>query len=433
MNWRKPIIFALLKITGSKIPSILKEIEQIDNSSKKEIEDYQKDKLEKILLHAWKNVPYYSKVLTKARVVVDGKVNLENFDKIPVLTKDIIRKEGKNLYSKDYKKRKFYENTSGGSTGEPVRFIQDKEYDEWNNSTKIYYKLLNKQDIGEKELRFWGSERDLLEGKEKRSIRFRNWLYNRKEFNAFKMSEKDMFDFVEKWNNFNPSWIEAYVQSIYEFAKFVKKNNLKVITPKNGILTSAGTLYLDMKKTIEETFNCKVYNRYGSREVGGIACSNKNFNKLKISFWHNYLEILNKKNKTFGKVILTPLNNYSMPLIRYDIGDIAVKGKNTLNLNKIKGRDVGLIKTTDGKLIDGEFFTHLFYYKYWVEKFQVIQKSVNRIQISIVGKKNVFDMKNIELDIKKVMGKECVIKWRFVKEILSKENGKYEFVRREIK
>lgn len=270
MNIRKHLIYAILYVTGSKIPKNLEEIRSVFKYSEKDKKKYQDEKLKKLILYAWENVPYYKKVLEKSKVMVNGEVDLKNFEKIPFLTKKIMREEGKKLHSLE-KRKGIYENTSGGSTGEPARFIQDKYYSDWNNTGKIYYKERAGQNIGEKELRFWGSERDLLEGKEKLSVRLRNWLYNRKEFNTFKMSEKEMIRYVKKWNEYNLSWVECYVQSIYEFAKFIEKNNLKINSPKNGILTSAGTLYPEMKETIERVFRCKVYNRYGSREVGEMV------------------------------------------------------------------------------------------------------------------------------------------------------------------
>ena len=425
VNWRKPAIYTLLYLSGSKIPKYLKEIRRVEKLSKDEAKKYQEEKLKRLLLYAYRNVPYYNKTLKEAKVFDDGKVNLNNFNKIPILTKDIIRKEGKNLYSKE-KRKGVYENTSGGSTGEPVRFLQDKKYNEWNITNKLYYKLKAGQGIGEKELRFWGSERDLLEGQEKLSIRLRNWLYNRREFNTFKMSEKQMFEYVEKWNKFNPSWVECYVQSIYEFAKFVEKNNLRIKSPKNGILTSAGTLTAEMREKIEKVFGCKVYNRYGSREVGDMACGT---GRLKISFWHQLVEAIEEKNN-LGKIIVTNLNSYAMPLIRYEIGDVGIV--NGFEIEEVKGRVVNLFKTKAGDLIDGEFFTHEFYLKDWVGKFQVVQKDYELIEIKIVGEKNKKDMQKIEKDIKKVMGQNCNVKWEFVDEIEPTKEGKYLYTVSEV-
>jgi phenylacetate-CoA ligase len=437
MNWRNPIIYALLYISGSKIPKYLKEIQRIEKLPEKELKEYQNRKLEKLLLHAWKNVPYYTKILEDSQVVIDGKVNLKNFNKIPILTKEIIRQNFDNLHTKKLGKGWKY-NTSGGSTGEPVKFVQDNEYLDWEIANKIWYKIIAGQDIGEKELRFWGSERDLLEGKESLKIRLRNWLYNRKEFNTFKMSEEQMKNYVFEWNKYKPFWVEAYAQSIYEFAKFIKQNNLEIYPPKNGILTSAGTLYPEMKKLIEEVFKCPVYNRYGSREVGDMACG---ADKLRLSIWCHKLEILNNKNKDtdkLGKIIVTALNNYSMPLIRYDIGDIGVYNQFGY-LDKIEGREMNVFKTEKGKTIPGEFFIHFIgvvYNNGAISKFQVLQKDYNKILIKVIIN-NKKDFKNskkkIEDAIKKEMNNNCQIKWEFVKDIPPLKNGKYFYTISEIK
>jgi len=424
INWRKPIIFFLLYLSGSKIPRNLSEIKKIDRASLKEKMEFQKEKLNKILLHAYNNVPYYHKILDEVGVIKNNEVNLDNFNKIPILTKDIIRRENNNLYSKDYKKKKYYENTSGGSTGEPIKFIQDKNYNDWNIANKIFYKNFAYQRIGNKELRLWGSERDIIFGKEKISIRIRNFLYNRTEFNSFNMSLKNMRNFVVKWNKFKPTWVEAYVQPMHEFALFVEKNNLKIYSP-NGILTSAGTLYPEMKKKIEKIFNCPVYNRYGSREVGDIACSDNTNLGLKLSFWNNFLQILD------NKIYITNLNNYIMPFIKYEIGDIGVKNENWNYLEKIEGRETTVFKNKDGKIIPAEFFIHFIgvvYNKGFISKFQVIQENYNNFEIKVVVINKIDfekERKNIENSIINVMEKKCKIKWTFVDNIPNLDNGKY--------
>ena len=67
------------------------------------------------------------------------KLPLSKFNNIPILTKTIIRQYREHLVSDDYVKRKWYYNSSGGSTGEHVRFIQDDIYDKWSFATFYYY------------------------------------------------------------------------------------------------------------------------------------------------------------------------------------------------------------------------------------------------------------------------------------------------------
>jgi len=438
-NWRQYCIRFLVATSGSGILKNFKYIKSLEDKNEDELTKIQNEKLKKILLHAQTNCPYYSKILYEYGVVKSNKVILDNFCNLPILTKNIIRKEFNQLLSHDRLHRNAYSNTSGGSTGEPVQFIQDKQYSDWNIANKIYYKYTGGQNLGDREIRLWGSERDIIEGKEKLSIRIRNWIYNRFDFNSFRIEESDFDDLVQTWNVCKPTWIEAYVQSIFEFAKYIKKNEIKIHFPK-GILTSAGILSPEIRSYLESMFNCKVYNRYGSREVGDIACNCKEDDKLHLSIWNHYVEVLDDNmqpifNKA-GKIHITTLNNYSMPLIRYEIGDIGVMEKDfkqckcnriAKNLTSIQGRTVNFFKTNNGGLVDGEYFTHLFYFRPWIKKFQVVQNKINTIECNVVlnGEKNQEDIFEIENKIKKIMSIECIVRWNFVTEIQNSSSGKF--------
>lgn len=452
MNWRKPILWAGCYLSGSNILRNLRELEKIEGFSNEEVDKYQKEKLNKILLYAAKKVPYYRRVLADSRVVVEGKVILENFNKIPILTKDIIRREGNNLFSDDYPKKRFYENTSGGSTGQPIRIIQDKEYSDWNIANKIYLKTFGGQDIGGKELRLWGSERDLLEGKESLAIRLRNWLYNRREFNSFKMSEEDMWGFVRAWNRFRPRWIEAYVQSIYEFSVFIQKNGIEIYSPK-GILTSAGTLFPEMKEKIEAVFKTKVFNRYGSREVGDMACSCEKDEGLHLLVSSHYFEISDGafqecESGKFGQVYVTTLNNYSMPLIRYDIGDIAMPaekqkcscGRGMPLIGFVKGRVNSMIRTKKGVFDSVAVTSLLYFYEKNIpfrafSKYQIVQKALDKILFKVViidGGRWKKEKQRIKNKFSSTFGDDVEVIFKEQSKIEASSSGKYQYVISEV-
>lgn len=446
MNWRKTIILAGLYLTGSKIPKYLKEIKRIEKLPQEEIKKYQKEKIVNLLLHAYENVPYYHKVFPKAGVIKNGEVDLENFDKTPILTKDIIRKEGENLYSRDYKKRKPYENTSGGSTGEPVKFIQDRQYNEWNTATKIYYNQILGKDIGEKEIKFWGSERDIIEGNLTAKDRAINYLYNRKFFNSYNLNEENINKLIEFHNSFKPSCYWSYTDAAFEFSKVVIGRNTNIYPPK-FIITTINPLYDDVRRSIEKAFGCPVYDQYGSREVGSIACQ-CNEKKAQHTFpWYNFVEILDKEGKEVkageeGRIIITNLRNYSMPLIRYDLGDVAVSsgysecscGKNYFSLEKILGRTLGYFKKRDGSLIHSHFIVQRMFFKSWIKRFQIGQDDFEHIIIRIEksGEPSRNELEDIINKTKILMGKDCKVEFGFVDEIKPTKSGKYLYTESEV-
>lgn len=430
MNWRKSIIYLLLNLSGSKVLKNLKEIEEVSSFSVEEKEKYQKDKLKNILLHAYNNVPYYKKILAQAAVVINGEVYLENFSRIPVLTKDIIRKEGINLYSTDYKQRKPYENTSGGSTGEPVKFIQDKEYDAWNIASKIFFFRKLGKDEGEKEIKLWGSDRDIIKGNLTPKDRFINFLYNRKFFNCYNFSDQDMANLVKLHNTFKPCMYWAYVDGIFEFSKYVLKNKIQLFSPK-FIVTTIGPLHEYNRKVIQDAFGCKVYNQYGSREMGIISVENEN-KEMDISFWRQIVELCGVNQEK--SLVVTSLDNYSMPLIRYEIGDVAEKGTEQysfgetasfLTTKPVVGRTLGFFKKKDGGLKHTHFLVQQLFFKDWINKFQLIQKDYDLVEIKIVGTENKEEMKKVEDLIIGFLGEEFKIEWNFVDSIQTSISGKY--------
>jgi len=423
--------------------SVLKNYEY---KTRHECKNLQKKLLFNMLKYSIKNIPYYRNIAKESKIVPSKRTVIEDLKKFPILTKQILREEYKNLKSERVHTN-FIKNTSGGSTGEPVLFLQDVSMKETGIASQILFDEWAGRKVGEKMIKLWGCEKELLEGTQGFDGFINKNLLNITLLNSFRMTKKDMLNFTKTINREKPKMIEAYVQSIYELAKFIKENKLKIFSP-NGVITSAGTLYPEVKKFIEEVFNCPVFNRYGSREVGSIACSCEKGYGLHLNIFNHYIEILDNDLKPckpgkIGKVYVTTLHNFVMPLIRYDIGDMAVAakieqcscGRGLPLIEKVVGRTVNLFKTKTSELIDGEYFTHLFYFKGWVKKFQITQKDYNLIQILVVlqNEKNQEDIQEIEHNIKIVMGKNCKIVWKFVNNIKSTKSGKYLYTISEVK
>ena len=452
MNWRNPVIYALLYLTGSKIPANLRHIKSLEKISHGELEVFQDNNLKKLLLHSYKNVPYYHRILREHDVIDEKEgVNLDNFDRIPILTKDIIRREGENLYSKDYKKQKYYENTSGGSTGEPVKFIQDNHYDDWNIATKIYFNQILGKKIGEKEIKFWGSDRDIIMGNLTLKDRLINYLYNRKFYNSYNLNEKTIAELIKLNNSFKPSCYWSYVDAAFEFSKIALNKNIELFRPK-FIITTIGPLFDDMRNVIEDAFKCPVYNQYGSREVGVIACQCKEKKHLHTFPWFNFVEVLDENDRSVGqggegKIVVTALTNYSMPLIRYDIGDVAISaeyekcncGRNVFSLENVLGRTLGYFKKADGSLVHSHFIVQSIFFIDWIKRFQIIQKDFDLILVNVELQNQVDtteygeDITKIEDRIKLIVGEDVKIEFEFVDVIEPSSSGKYLYTICEIK
>ena len=255
----------------------------------------------------------------------------------------------------------------------------------------------------------------------------------------------DMIDYIRLWNQFKPRQVWAYVDSIYELARFVERKKLNVHSP-NSIVVTAGTLSKDVRGYVEGVFGCKVINQYGSREVGSIACECLEQRGLHLFECFNKVEILDTNDNPVneggnGRIIVTNLANFSMPLIRYEIGDVGAMsgitcacGRGSKMLKTVTGRTTDHFRKKDGTIIHGEYFTHLFYFKDWVKKFQVVQKDYDLIEIKIVldGEKEEKDITQIKKDIGVIMGNDCKIKFSYVDAVEESASGKYRYTMSEV-
>jgi phenylacetate-CoA ligase len=272
MNYRKSIGFLYLKARGDKFPAIYNKIKaSIDLG---DFENVGNKCLSEILKYCKKNVPYYRNILDSVDDIELGKGDpIDIIKKIPPMTKDIIRRHFQDLQTKDLYERKWYYNTSGGSTGEPIRLIQDREYQEIATAiTHLYYWLIG-HEIGKAMVKLWGSERDILEGSVGIRAKATNYFWNIHLMNAFRMTPEKMKQYLSLLESNPPDLVLAYAQSIYELALFAERNGIRV-APQRAIMTSAGTLYPFMREKIEGFFRCKLFNQYGSR-VGcavGVPC-----------------------------------------------------------------------------------------------------------------------------------------------------------------
>jgi len=401
----------------------------------------QAEKLYNLLKYSIKNIPYYQKIAKEYDIHFSRDNIFDDLRKFPILTKEIIRKNFKDLYK--IRDKTAYKNTSGGSTGEQVIFWQDKEMSDWGRAASILFDEWAGREVGEPKIELWGDEREILEGGVGIKARVREKVLKRKILNSFKMSEEDMKNYVRVINLWRPKLILSYVSSIQELVRFIKENNLEVYPP-NAVMTSAGVLFPELKKEIKEVFRCPVFNRYGSREVGGIACDCEYHQGLHLIPDIHFVEILNESGNEVkpgetGEIIVTLLTNYTMPLIRYQIGDRARKIENNKCecvrrwplIDAIVGRTSSIFKTPSGRQVDGTALTTIFYYLKSIKKYQVVQESIGTLDITIVlssgiKKEEILnDQRSILKKMEKIFGPGIKFKFHFVDEIEPSPSGKY--------
>jgi len=438
MNFRKPAYLAYASMRGYGFPSLLRRYlaeykAGIDSNTTPVA-------LSRLLLHSKQRVPYYGELLSDLSPSDIERDPHGALQRLPLLTKVLIRANFNRLQSNDNSQRNCKTNTSGGSTGEPVQLIQDDEYRDASCALGWLSLCQLGCAVGQPHVRLWGSERDLETGTKSPKSRFFNWLTNTTWMNSFAMSPQRMRGFIEVLNRTRPRLVVAYAQSIYELARFAEREKIPVVSQR-AVLTSAGTLYPFMREKISQVFRCEVYNLYGSREVSDIAWELPGVKGLWAPPWANFIEILDENGLavpagTEGNIVVTCLTNYAMPLIRYWIGDRGALLPDSETpagvqmLSHVSGRTVDTFRRSDQTLVDGEYFTHLLYFRPWVWKFQVVQKSYTQILYRLVstnGKPPAEELEEIAARSRLAMGNKCEVEFEFCDELPALRSGKFRY------
>lgn len=435
---RREAYFLLHRATGSRLGSHYREFISQDRAR-----SYPEPGalLAETLGHAVASVPHYRGVVTPAEIHADPFVALSRF---PVLSRDVVRAGGEALLSEEGDRSKWIENTSGGSTGEPVKLLQDPDHLAWTVAAREVYSTWAGGGLGEPELYIWGSEKDLEGGTSLRG-RFGTWLLRRTLLNAFLLTDETIEAILAQLNEGPPRLIIAYAQAGYEVARFAVRNGIEV-PPQRGVIATAGTLHSFMREALEETFGCRVLNRYGSRETGDMAGECEFRTGLHVLPWNCHVEVLGPEGEPVGpgeegEIAVTGYTNRAMPLVRYLIGDRARLpehqvecpcGRRTQMLAEVTGRNVDMFLGREGQMVDGEYFTHLMYFRPWLRQFQVVQRAPDEVVYRIAGEDPpAADREEIEAKTRAVLGEGCGVVFERVGTIEPSPSGKLRYTIRE--
>ena len=417
----------------------LKELERLQWSSKDEIQARQFDALRRLVAFAYDNVPFYRDRFEAVQVCPDDIKSPEDVQKLPVLRKKDLQENSSAMLSGAFPASRIYQDASGGSTGQPTIFFGDKDTLFKKYAAVLMTDKWTGWNVGDKSAYLWGADREVNVIRSLKHRLVERHIYRHEILNAFSMTVEKMHAFAERMLREKPTLVVAYSNVAYQFAQFVKENGISM-PPLKGIVCSAETLSEEKRRLIESVFGCKVFNRYGSREVGLIASECELQQGLHINAIDLYVELspiaAESEGRKMGEVIVTDLMNYAMPLIRYNMGDIGLVcekqcdcGRGLPMLKHVIGRSSDFIVHPDGRLIHGEFFSHAFYGIGGISQFQIIQKTLNSLEIKVVTKQGLSpeDRSHLTLSLQEFLNDQVDITVLEVDDIPVPASGKFRF------
>jgi phenylacetate-CoA ligase len=401
-------------------------------------EEIQEKQLKYLIDFVYNNVPYYHKLFNNLKLEPSDIGSVTDLEKLPILTKTIIRNNWEDFKPVNLNHMKYYTNSTGGTSGTPFKYRLLKK-DRFFSGAMLYRGWgYAGYELGDKMAFLAGSSLDV--GPKPFFIKKVHEISrNIRKMSSFDMSRNDMKQYADTINSFKPLFLRGYASSINFFANFLNENNIAVSSPQ-AIYTTAEKLLPHMRKNIENVFSCEVYDGYGLNDGGISAYECPEHNGLHIDTERSIMEIVDESGSQIedgvGKILATSLHNFAMPFIRYDTGDMGHIiddecgcGRDSKLLEEVIGRQQEMLITPEGKNIHGEFFTHIFWETHGIKEFQVVQEHLNKLTIKIIPEAD-FDEKNLNT-IKWYINKKSTewnVDFKIVNEIERTKAGKYKFI-----
>jgi len=355
--------------------------------SAEEIADYQLDRLKKVVHNAAQRVPFYQRRFQDIGFEPGDLKSLEDLSRLPVLTKRDLREHFWELYDPARTRSAVLSQTSG-TTGEPTQFLLTRE----QTVMELAYHWRFWSWAGYRPMARVAAFRHYTPGLGHPIHRYElttNTLY----FSVHDMDESRLGEYVTAYNQFRPRLVRGYPSSLYILACHALAHGQPLHRPC-AVLTSSETLLPAYRQTIEQAFQTNVFDWYGTNERILTACQCEERGEYHLNAEAGLAEYLDTPASTVEgakSLVLTGLINHVMPLIRYEVGDLAVPGtgpcpcgRDLPTVKQFLGRTDDILVTHEGKRITPVRFYTTFEKFPQVNQFQVVQLRPDHIEARIV-------------------------------------------------
>ncbi len=404
-----------------------------------QLKELQKQKLIDLFNHATTNSSFYRNKYKRIKTLSD----LNKLSQLPLVSKEEIRKNISSIRTIPLKYRQVFE--TGGTTGLSMHVVYTKNNLQERFAMLDSFRGQYNYKLGCKSA--WFSGKNIITYRDLKTNRFwkTDYLYNIRYYSSFHLKKDYLKFYLENLIKYKPQFLIGYPSCMIEIAEFglsqgydFPSNVVKAIFPTSETFSS------ENQQSLELFFKAKVYDQYASSE-GAPFITECKYRNLHMQLQSGVFEVLDCDNvpSNEGRLVVTSFTSYGTPLIRYDIGDRVILGKGSCTcgdnnplIEKISGREVDFVYSLEtGKIFLGNISNTLKKVK-GVKKFQVIQNSLDSIDINLIINPEYFT-KEMEIQFlnnwRDRLGLKMGIKINVINHIPAAVSGKYQMVINNIK
>ena len=428
---------------------LLFQLQQSELWSPEQLINAQYRQLAGLLAHAIRTVPYYKDLLLQLDWSPEKPLTNDNWQKIPVSSRKQIQTAGRALWSQaiDPAHGSTSEVHTSGSSGTPIRITKTTVCDLMYVAVNLRDHLWHRRDL----LRKLAMIRTLPDGVATypKGARQAGWgaavegLFPSGECVGLAITAT-VAQQLEWLQRERPAYLLAFPSVVEALAQHALRHNIR-LQGLAEITTLGETLNADLRQLCRDAFGVDLVDTYSSQEVGYMALQCPDTLNYHVQSEAVYLEVLDANNQLckpgeVGRVVVTPLHNFAMPLIRYEVGDYAevghpcTCGRGLPTLKRILGRSRNMLTLPNGD----KLWPRLSELRYGeiipFSQFQMVQKSLELLEVKLVALREV--TKDEEARLRQLIvsriGHPFRVEFSYHSHLPRSASGKYEDFRSDL-
>lgn len=363
---------------------------------RRRLEDFRDEKLHRLIQHCYNHVPYYHRLFEERRLKPTDIRSAKDLRKVPVLTKNIVRARWKDLRAENIADRDVFIAATGGSTGEPMRIAKAFKSEAW--ASMCFERGIS-----------WGGLKPGMGrivltggsvGTPPKAVRQKlvNKISRQVNLLAYDLTPHNLVEYIDVIRRSGVQFIIGYANNIYHLARLLLERNDGLHL--RAVFTTAERLLPSWARTIRQAMNCELYSYYGCGESNSLGYQCREGDAYHIPEEHVVLEVGCETGKdesdNSGRLLITDLDNYAMPLVRYENGDYLTLedqpcpcGRSLRLISKLHGRTYEFLFNTSRELVSAGICDVILGNVTAIAEFQVRQKEVDYICVLVVPCRNL--------------------------------------------
>ncbi len=426
---------------AANLLALMYQLEQSQWWPPERLLEHQFLQLGNVVRHAFETVPFYRQCLEAAGIGAAGELTPEDWSRLPVLTRKELQQSFDGLLSRRCPKAhgRTHEITSSGSTGMPVKVLKTDLAQLFWRAFTLREHLWQRRDVSKTlaAIRVTHASAAYPDG-----VRSEVWGSSTGDIFAtgpgvtLDISTR-IHEQAEWLGRQEAAYLLTHPSNLRALAEYCGERELRFPTLRQA-LSLGEVLTPEARAACREAWDIEVADTYSAQEIGYLALQCPDCESLHVQAEGVLVEVLDEQGRPcapgeIGTVVVTPLHNFAMPLIRYAIGDYAEVGepcpcgRGLPVLRRVMGRVRNMIRLPNGERQWPTFLRALRTAADF-SQVQVVQRSLEELEIRLVAKSRLSeaDEGKMKEQLRELFGYPFRIAVTYHDEIPRSAGGKFE-------